>query len=133
MAKKTDKLSKRFSTPARILVFDGSLKLKAMFQSYNAAEKITGIAHQRILNAVNGKAIAVKKHYWRELVNDDDICDTDDLNRLTLIEFDAMMGQDRMIYATRKMQRGEEILESQYKNRFQVIKSRNSRLWRKSK
>ena len=136
MNKKNDNLNERFQKPTRILAFDGSLKLKAIFQSYNAAEKITGIIHQRLLQATSGKVIAINKTYWREITGDFDnefIIGTNDLNTLSLIQFDQMIGQNRMIYATRKMVRGEEILESQYKNRFQLIRGRNNKLWKKSK
>jgi hypothetical protein len=123
----------RFKKPSRILAFDGSLKLKGIFQSYNAAEKITRIPHQSIQKAVDGDTVSVKGIYWRELIDEDTIIDIDDLNKLSLLEYDAAMGQDRVIFATRNMKRGEEILESQFKNRFQVIKSRQSNKWKRSK
>lgn len=125
--------TERFKKPIRILAFDGSLKLKAIFQSYNAAEKITKIPHQNLIKAADGKVIAAKGLYWRELTDENIILETDDLNTLSLLDYDAMMGKDLTIYATRNMKRGEEILESQFKNRFQIIKSRQSKKWKKSR
>jgi len=126
------KLAERFRNPLRVLAFDRSLKLVGIFQSYSAAEKITGSKHQILLRCCNGQMISSKGFYFRE-VPEDTIVDVDDLNKLTLLDFDKQMGFDRHIYATRNMKKDEVILESQYKNRFQVLTARHSKQWKKSK
>lgn len=126
------KIEERFRSPLRVLAFDSSLRLIGIFQSYNATEKITGIKHQVLLRCCNGKMISSKGFYFRELPNDT-VVDIDDLNTLTLLEFDKEMGYDRHIYATRNMKRDEVIKESQFKNRFQVLQAKRNRQWKKSK
>lgn len=129
---KQTKLAERFKTPLRVLAFDSSLRLTGIFQSYSATEKITGIKHQILLRCCNGQMITSRGFYFRE-VPEDTILDVDDLNTLTLLEFDRQMGFDRHIYATRNMKKDEIILESQYKNRFQVLTAKRSKQWKKSK
>lgn len=126
------KLEERFRNPLRVLAFDRSLKLIGIFQSYSAAERITGSKHQVLQRCCNGQMISSQGFYFRE-VPEDTIIDVDDLNTLTLLEFDKQMGFDRHIYATRNMKKDEVILESQYKNRFQVLTIRHSKQWKKSK
>ena len=126
------KLTIRFQKPLRVLAFDNRLRLVGIFQSYSAAEKITGIKHQVLLRCCNGQMIATKNLYFRE-VPEDTIIDFDDLNTLTLLEYDKQMGENRKIYATRYMKKGEIILESQYKFRFQVINNKHAQKWRASK
>ena len=129
---KQAKLADRFKAPLRVLLFDSSLRLIGIFQSYSATEKATGIKHQMLLKCCNGQTISSKGFYFRE-VPDNIIVDIDDLNKLTLLDFDSQMGQNRRIYATKKMKRDEVILESQYKNRFQLLTARHSKQWKKSK
>ena len=126
------KLAERFRTPLRVLAFDKSLRLIGLFQSYSATEKVTGIKHQILLRCCNGQIISAKGFYFRE-VPEDTIIDIDDLNTLTLLEFDKQMGLDRYIYATKKMKKDEVIKESQFKNRFQVLQAKRSKQWKKSK
>lgn len=120
----------KFRRPTKILVFDGTLKLVAMFGSYNIAERVTGIAHQRLCKACNGDIIAIHKHYWREFDDSKDVLESDDLGTLNLLEYDAKMNVDRKIYCTRKMLRGQEIPESQYKNRHQYVRTLKYQKWR---
>lgn len=126
------KLAERFQTPLRVLAFDKSLRLVGLFQSYSATEKVTGIKHQVLMRCCNGQIITAKGFYFRE-VPEDTIIDIDDLNSLTLLEFDRQMGFDRYVYATRKMKKDEVIRESQFKNRFQVLQAKRSKQWKKSK
>lgn len=129
---KQAKLAERFKTPIRVLAFDNSLRLIGLFQSYSAAEKVTGIKHQILLRCCSGKMISSKGFYFRE-VPEDTIIDIDDLNSLTLLEFDNKMGSDRFIYATRNMKKDEVIKESQFKNRFQILQAKRSKQWKQLK
>ena len=129
---KQNNLASRFQTPLRVLAFDSSLRLIGIFQSYSATEKMTGVKHQILLRCCNGQMISSKGFYFRE-VPEDTIIEIDDLNTLTLLEFDQQMGFNRRIYATRNMKRDEIILESQFKNRFQVLQMKRSKKWKKSK
>ena len=125
---KEKKLAERFQNPARILAFDSCLKLAAVFSSYNAVERITGKKHQSILKCCDGRNISCLGFYWRELSPELVVDIDEDIGRLTLLEYDRAVGEDRKIYATSKMVRGETILESQYnKKAYLLQKKRNGK------
>lgn len=130
--KEKERLASRFSNPRHILAFDGSLKLVGIFYSYSSAERLIGIRHQVLLRCCTGETIASSGYYFRA-VPEDVIVDVDDLNTLTLLEFDRQMGVDRKIYATRDMRRKQTILESQYSYRFQALAAKRSKKWKKKK
>ncbi len=116
----------KFKNPVRVLIFDNRLRLVGIFQSYSAAERVTGIRHQILLRCCKGDMIASNGFYFRE-VPDDTIIDIDDLNELTVLEFDKQMGENRKIYATRNMRKDERILESQYNYRFQILHTKHKK------
>ncbi len=117
---------KRFGTPKMVLAFGSNLILKAVFHSLNSAEALVGVAHQQLCNAISGERISAKGFYWREVDEKWEI-EQDDIGTLSLLDYDAEMKSDRLIYATRYMRRGQEILESQYNNRHNLIKSNRCR------
>lgn len=121
-----------FRGALKILAFNKNYRLAAIFSSYNEAERIVGVSHQVLLRCCKGETITVKSMYWRE-VPGDQILDIDDVGELNLIEYDAEVGCDRRIYATSSQKKGEVILSSQYPNRFQILKSKRSKQWKKSK
>ena len=118
--------------PLKILAFDKTHKLAAIFSSHNEAERMVGVTHQVLLRCCKGDTITAKTMYWRE-VPPDQILDIDDIGTLSLIEYDSVVGIDRRIYATSSQKKSEVILSSQYANRFQVLKSKRSNQWKKSK
>lgn len=126
------KISKemKFKHPTKILAFDGTLKLVAIFGSYNIAERITGIAHQRLFKACRGEITAINKHYWREFDDSEDILESDDIGKINLLDYDSKSNIDRKIYCSRKMIKGQEIPESQYGNRHQFIKTVKYQEWK---
>lgn len=112
-----EKAESKFKNPVKILAFDSLLMLRAVFQSYISVEKITGKRRQSIQKCCKGEMISCLGHYWRE-VPDEIIIDADeDLGKLTLIDFDDYVGNDRLIYQTSKMKKDETILESVYKQK----------------
>lgn len=127
---KKDNKENRFKKPIKILAFDSTLKLAAMYGSYNMAERMTGIPHQRLAMACNGELISLKRHYWREL-DKEFVLDDDDLVNLNLLDYDSQLNQDRVIYCTRKMTKGQFILESQYGDRHQFIRSAKYKEWKR--
>lgn len=96
-----------------IICFDRWLRLCGIFSSYLIAEQTTGLKHQVIQRCCDGSLISAKKMYWRK-VPSDVIIDIDDLQSLTLIEFDSQAGENRIIYKTSRMKKGDNILESEY-------------------
>jgi hypothetical protein len=119
----------RFSNPTKILAFDKHLKLAAIYNSYSAASRMMHRSHQLLQKCCSGKIIASDEFYYRELPGEF-IVDVDDLNRLTLIEFDTEMGRDWNIYATQSMNRSEIIPESKYKQRFNILQTKYSKRWK---
>lgn len=124
------KTAVNFKNPTKVLAFDGSLKLVAVFGSYNIAERLTGITHQRLCKACNGEIVAANKHYWREFDDSEDVLESDDIGKLNLLDYDSKSNIDRKIYCSRKMIRGQEIPESQYGNRHQFIKTTKYIEWK---
>lgn len=101
------------NTPSTLLAFDSSYILTAIFKSISEAAAMTGCIRQSLIKAAYGDIISVGRKYWRVLPPDFQI-DPDDVGKLTLFEFDESVGQDRKIYATKKMLRTSSMLESEY-------------------
>ena len=108
MVKSEDK----FSNPIRIVAFDANYKLRAMFQSYASVEGLVGRRWQTIQKCCKGETISCLGHYWREVPEEIVIEADEDLGTLSLFDFDAYAGIDRIIYKNSKMKKGETILES---------------------
>lgn len=133
MNKKKHRRGDRFRNPTKILAFDSQLKLAAVFSSYNVAEKLLGIPHQDLYKACKGERIAMTRHYWRELEENDEeamLIESEDLGKLTLLEYDKEIGVEREIYCSQLMKRGQVIPESEYERRFQFIKSNAYKKWK---
>lgn len=99
--------------PTTIVAFDSSYILVAIFKSISEAATLTNTVRQSLIKAAYGDIISVNKRYWRAVPPDFQI-DPDDVGKLTLFEFDLMVGQDRKIYSTRKMLKNSVMLESEY-------------------
>lgn len=99
--------------PTTIVAFDASYKLVAIFRSISEAANLTGAVRQSLIKAAYGDIISVNGRYWRAVPADFQI-EPDDIDKLTLFEFDAAVGEDRKIYATKKMLKSSVILESDY-------------------
>lgn len=99
--------------PTTIVAFDSSYILVAIFKSISEAATLTNTIRQSLIKAAYGSIISVNKRYWRVVPPDFQI-EPDDLDKLTLFEFDEAVGDDRKIYTTRKMLKNSVMLESEY-------------------
>lgn len=99
--------------PTTIVAFDSSYVLVAIFKSISEAAALTNTVRQSLIKAAYGDIISVNKRYWRAVPPDIQI-EPDDVGKLTLFEFDAVVGEDRKIYSTRKMLKNSVMLESEY-------------------
>lgn len=99
--------------PTTIVSFDSSYILTAVFKSISEAAALTGAVRQSLIKAAYGDIISVNKRYWR-VVPPDLQLEPDDVGKLTLFDFDEAVGEDRKIYATRKMSKSSVMLESEY-------------------
>ena len=96
--------------PTTLVAFDASYTLVAIFKSISEAAALTGTVRQSLIKAAYGDIISVNKRYWRVVPSDFQI-EPDDVGQLTLFDFDAAIGEDRKIYATRKMLKSSVMLE----------------------
>lgn len=103
------------NNPTTIVAFDATYVLVAIFKSISEAATLTGTIRQSLIKAAYGDIISVNKRYWRVVPADFQI-EPDDIGTLTLFEFDAAIGEDRKIYATRKMLKTSVMLESEFLN-----------------
>lgn len=99
--------------PSTIVAFDATYVLVAIFRSISEASALTGIVRQSLIKAAYGDTISVNKRYWRVVPPDFQI-EPDDIGVLNLFDFDAAIGEDRRIYATRKMRKSSVMFESEY-------------------
>lgn len=99
--------------PTTIVAFDSLYILVAIFKSISEAATLTNTIRQSLIKAAYGSIISVNKRYWRVVPPDFQI-EPDDLGKLTLFEFDEVVGDDRKIYTTRKMLKNSVMLESEY-------------------
>lgn len=99
--------------PTTIVAFDSSYILVAIFKSISEAANLTNTVRQSLIKAAYGDIISVNGRYWRVVPPDFQI-EPDDVGTLTLFEFDEEIGEDRKIYATRKMTKNSIMLESEY-------------------
>ena len=99
--------------PTTIVAFDPSYILVAIFKSISEAAALTNTVRQSLIKAAYGDIISVNKRYWRAVPSDIQI-EPDDVGKLTLFEFDAIVGEDRKIYSTRKMLKNSVMLESEF-------------------
>lgn len=108
------------NSPTTIVAFDATYMLVAIFKSISEAAALTGTLRQSLIKAAYGDIISVNKRYWRVVPPDFQI-EPDDIGSLTLFDFDTAIGEDRKIYATRKMLKTSVMLESEYLN-SQILK-----------
>lgn len=101
------------NAPNTILAFDASYVLVAIFHSISEAAAMTHTVRQSLIKAAYGDIVSANKRYWRVVPPDFQI-EPDDIGKLTIFEFDAEIGEDRKIYATRKMLKNSIMLESEY-------------------
>lgn len=99
--------------PTTIVAFDSGYTLVAIFKSISEAATLTGSIRQSLIKAAYGDIISVGKRYWRVVPPDIQI-EPDDIGKLSLLEFDQMIGEDRKIYSTKKMIKSSAMLESEY-------------------
>ena len=114
--------------PVQLIAFNRGHKLVAAFCSYCDAAKIVGVSRQAISNCAKGRKIVCSDLYWREL-DPDIMIDSDDLDSLTLPEYDRMVELKRKGYKPWKNGKENTIIISEY-----YPKSNNKQQsWKKSK
>jgi hypothetical protein len=100
----------------RVLVFNPSKKLVAMFVSQLEAAKSLETTPQVIHAAITGKSIACKKLYLRTWPDDIEVL-PEDWGNLRLEAFDDLCGVERKVFANRKMSRVGMKYETEFKQK----------------
>lgn len=89
----------------RILVFDASKKLSFIAQSQVKLAKILGVKTPTVKAACDGNAIQTRGYYLRWWDPEIEINVMEELGKLTLKEYDGLLGVERKVYRDRNMTR----------------------------
>ena len=92
----------KFRRPRKVLIFNGARVLVAIVRSLHCAAELTHENKSAIHNCCTGKSVRSGIYYYRQL-HPDILLDMDDLDNLTLKEYDDLCGVNRKNISTRKM------------------------------
>ena len=87
-----------------MLIFNGARVLVAIVRSLHCAAELTHENKSAIHNCCTGKSVRSGVYYYRQL-HPDILLEMDDLDNLTLKEYDDLCGVKRKYISTRKMAR----------------------------
>ena len=85
-----------------MLIFNGARVLVAIVRSLHCAAELTHENKSAIHNCCTGKSVHSGAYYYRQL-HPDILLEMDDLDKLTLKEYDDLCGVKRKYISTRKM------------------------------
>ena len=85
-----------------MLIFNGARVLVAIVRSLHCAAELTHENKSAIHNCCTGKSVRSGAYYYRQL-HPDILLEMDDLDKLTLKEYDDLCGVKRKYISTRKM------------------------------
>ena len=85
-----------------MLIFNGARVLVAIVRSLHCAAELTHENKSAIHNCCTGKSVRSGIYYYRQL-HPDILLEMDDLDKLTLKEYDDLCGIKRKYISTRKM------------------------------
>jgi len=85
-----------------VLIFNGARVLVAIVRSLHSAAELTRENKSAIHNCCTGKSVRSGAYYYRQL-HPDILLEMDDLDKLTLKEYDDLCGIKRKYISTRKM------------------------------
>lgn len=92
----------KFRRPCKVLIFNGARVLVAIVRSLHCAAELTHENKSAIHNCCTGKSVRSGAYYYRQL-HPDILLEMDDLDKLTLKEYDDLCGVKRKYISTRKM------------------------------
>ena len=92
----------KFKRPCKVLIFNGARVLVAIVRSLHCAAELTHENKSAIHNCCTGKSVRSGVYYYRQL-HPDILLEMDDLDNLTLKEYDDLCGVKRKYISTRKM------------------------------
>ena len=92
----------KFRRPCKVLIFNGARVLVAIVRSLHCAAELTHENKSAIHNCCTGKSVRSGAYYYRQL-HPDILLEMDDLDKLTLKEYDDLCDVKRKYISTRKM------------------------------
>ena len=92
----------KFRRPCKVLIFNGARVLVAIVRSLHCAAELTHENKSAIHNCCTGKSVRSGAYYYRQL-HPNVLLEMDDLDNLTLKEYDDLCGIKRKYISTRKM------------------------------
>ena len=92
----------KFRRPCKVLIFNGAWVLVAIVRSLHCVAELTHENKSAIHNCCTGKSVRSGIYYYRQL-HPDILLDMDDLDKLTLKEYNDLCGVNRKYISTRKM------------------------------
>ena len=91
----------KFRRPCKVLIFNGARVLVAIVRSLHCAAELTHENKSAIHNCCTGKSVRSGAYYYRQL-HPDILLEMDDLDNLTLKEYDDLCGVKRKYISTRR-------------------------------
>ena len=111
----------KFRRPNKVLVFNGARVLVAVIRSLCSAAELTNNRASAVHNCCTGKTIRSGMHYYRQL-HPDVLIDMDDLDSLTLEEYDNLCGIELKYLSTRRMAHLRQKSNAKYKQKMAIAK-----------
>ena len=106
----------KFRRPCKVLIFNGARVLVAIVRSLHCAAELTHENKSAIHNCCTGKSVRSGAYYYRQL-HPDILLEMDDLDKLTLKEYDDLCGIKRKYNSTRKMAHLRQRADAKYKQK----------------
>ena len=100
-----------------MLIFNGARVLVAIVRSLHCAAELTHENKSAIHNCCTGKSVRSGVYYYRQL-HPDILLEMDDLDNLTLKEYDDLCGVYRKYISTRKMAHVRQRVKERQKERM---------------
>ncbi len=113
----------KFKKPCKVLVFNGAHTLIAIIRSLHSVADLGQLNLQAISNCCTGKYISSGGFYFRHL-HPDVLIDIDDLDNLTIEEYDRLCGVKREYYSVRVMKHKRDKLVERRNKALEAFKEK---------
>ena len=107
----------KFRRPCKALIFNGARVLVAIVRALHCATELTHENKSAIHNCCTGKSVRSGVYYYRQL-HPDILLGMDDLDNLTLKEYDDLCDVKRKYISTRKMAHIRQRVKGRQKERM---------------
>lgn len=112
----------KFRRLNKVLVFNGARVLVAVIRSLCSAAELTHNRASAVYNCCTGKAARSGLYYYRQL-HPDVLIEMDDLDSLTLDEYDNLCGVERKYLSTRRMAHIRQKSNAKYKQKRKATRT----------